>query len=82
MVEVLRREAPAMSTLLFKLDLLEDKFPAQSPYTGQVVFSDEVALDRPETRAAVDTALAAVAPLSHVVAVSDPVSPVRTAGAR
>ena len=36
------------------VDLLEDKFPAQNPYTSQIVFSDDEALDRPETRAAVD----------------------------
>ena len=54
------------------VDLLEDKFPAQNPYTSQIVFSDDDAVSRPETRAAVTSALAAVSGLPHVVAVTDP----------
>ncbi len=54
------------------VDLLEEKFPAQNPYTSQIVFSDDEAVGRPETRAAVTSALATVSGLPHVVAVSDP----------
>ena len=57
------------------VDLLEDKFPAQNPYTSQIVFSDDEAVSRPETRAAVSSALEAVSGLPHVVAVSDPYDP-------
>ena len=57
------------------VDLLEEKFPAQNPYNSQIVFSDDEALDRQETRAVVASALEEVAGLPHVVAVSDPFDP-------
>ena len=39
------------------VDLLEEKFPAQNPYTSQVVFSRRRARPQPETRALVGSAL-------------------------
>jgi RND superfamily putative drug exporter len=54
------------------VDLLQDEFPAQNPYTSEIVFSDEGLVGRAETRASVASALDAVAGLPHVVAVSDP----------
>ena len=54
------------------VDLLEEKFPAQNPYTSQVVFSDSEGVSRAQTRALVASALHELAALPHVVEVSDP----------
>ena len=54
------------------VDILEEKFPAQNPYTSQVVFSDDAGLALPETRSVVTAALEQLATLPHVVVVSDP----------
>jgi len=54
------------------VDILEEKFPAQNPYTSQLVFSDDAGLAEPETRSVVASTLAELATLPHVVAVSDP----------
>ena len=54
------------------VDLLEEKFPAQNPYTSQIVFSDDEALAGRRPESVVASTLEEVAALPHVVAVSDP----------
>ena len=57
------------------VDLLEEKFPAQNPYTSQVVFGDDESLTAPETVSQVAVAVEKLEALPHVVEVTDPYDP-------
>jgi putative drug exporter of the RND superfamily len=60
-------------------DLLDDRFPAQGVYTGQVVFHADAGLRAPAARAAVTGAVRSLRQAAHVVDATDPYDP-RSAG--
>lgn len=57
------------------LNLLEERFPAQSGEQIQIVFQDERGLEDPAVEKRIDTLMADLAELDHVVATATPYDP-------
>ena len=56
-------------------DAIQDRFPAQTLYSSNVIFHSEEGLSAPATKAAVEQAVAKLAEGPHVIAVDNPYDP-------
>src|SRR4051794_10899937 len=56
-------------------DAIQDRFPAETVYSSDVIFHSEDGLTSPATKAAIEQAVEKLADAPHVIAVSSPYEP-------